>query len=479
MLKRLPYTLFFIVIALGVTMGILRPYLAETGQLTPFYTTAVFFHETLEDHRFMGLIYYVGLFLQSCMSVPWLGALLTVTLLTGIAYATRWAFHVSDSWFGLCWIIPYFLLSTYTKLGYDIYLCKLPVTLFYVALPTLLLLLIIGLGRCCFFRKSPKRRKQTGYSYLVSIVIFVAMSYYFWDKSYKDRNFLNILEMKQAGEKDDWQRILDLSRSNKEVPTRLQVCLTRLALYKTGQMGEKLFSFHDGDAAYNTPVQRQWLRIIGAPLLYYHYGKLGFAYRWAMEDLVEYGMRPEYLRTLHRVALLNGEDALAQKYARSLWHTLFYQEEEDLIEKEAKEIRPLTNYTDQLDGDDGLVEFYLLQSFALTEGGSREMVELSLMCNLITKQLEGFWPRFMALLPTWEEGIPRHYQEAALMVAQLQGGVDTSQLPIDDEVRQRFERLVGESARLGDNSSNAYSLRPEFGDTYWYYYFFIEGMKTN
>ena len=479
MLKRLPYTLTFIVVTLSVMMGILRPYVAETGQLTPFYTTAVFFQETLEGNRLMGLIYYTGLFLQSCMSEPWLGSLLIVGLLVAIAYATRWAFHMGDSWFGLCWIIPFFLLSTYTQVGYDIYLCKRPVTLFYVVLPTLVFLLILGLVRHFVCKISLGKKRLTRWGYVISATAFMAMGYYFWDKTYKDENFLHIVEMKQAAERDDWQRVLALSRENKQVPTRLQVCLTRLALYKIGQMGDQLFAYPEGSAYYNTSVQRQWLRIIGGPLLYYHYGKLGFAYRWAMEDLVEYGMRPAYLRTLHRVALMNGEEALAQKYSEALRHTLFFHEDEAGIEQEVQDIRRLTNYTDQLDGDDGMVEFYLLQSFAMTEGGSHEMVELSLMCNLITKQLDAFWPRFMALLPHWNGKVPRHYQEAALMVAQLQSNMDTSQLPISDEVRQRFDRLVEASERLGDSASNAYSLRPEFGDTYWYYYFFVEGMKTN
>ena len=106
------------------------------------------------------------------------------------------------------------------------------------------------------------------------------------------------------------------------------------------------------------------------------------------------------------------------------------------------------------------------------------MVELSLMCSIITKHLDGFWSRFMALLPGWNGHIPTHYQEAALMVAQLQGGMDIDQLPIDPQVRQRFERLVEASAQMGDSGNNAYALRSEFGNTYWYYYFFVEGLKT-
>ncbi len=491
MKKRLPYTLLFIIIAMGVMMGLLRPYLQETAQLTPFFTTKVFAQEMMAQHTW-GFILYAASFLQSCFAKPWLGASLLVAVLIAIAYATRWAFRLSNDLFGLCWIVPFLILARYTHMGYMIYVSKDVAIAF--TWPLAILLILLGLGliveglRASVRRPKGFRQKAKGLSQkpkglsrtflCLSFIVFLGSAYWFWQQTYKDKNFLYSLRMKQATEQSDWEQVIRLARENRQEPTRLQVCLTRLALFKTGQMGNQLFAFTDGSAPYNAPEQQQWLRLMGAQLLYYHYGKPGFAYRWAMEDLVEYGERPMYLRMLHRVAQLNGETALTEKYAEALRHTLFYKNDTEVIRKEAEAIKPLLNYTDQLDGDNGLIEFYILQSFSSTEGGSREMVELSLMCCLITKQLDGFWPRFLALMPVWQGNIPVHYQEAALMVAQLQGGIDITGLPIDPQVRQRFERLVEASAQMGDSASNAYSLRPEFGDTYWYYYFFVEGLKT-
>lgn len=484
MTKRLPYTLLFILITMIVLMGQLRPFLTETAQLTPFLTTKVFAQEMMAQHTW-GWLLYIASFLQSCLARPWLGASLLILLLIAIAYSTRWVLRLPDSCFGLCWIVPFLLLVRYTRMGYQIYVSKEVAVAFAFPLIVLLILLLLGLLSDGF--RTFLKRKKTSHTmpkglrfalYGLSFIAFAGSAYWLWSQTYRDSNFLASLQMKHACEKGDWEQVLQIARENRQEPTRLQVCLTRLALYETGQMGNLLFAYPDGSAAYNTSEQNQWLRLMGAQLLYYHYGKTGFAYRWAMEDMVEYGERPMYLRTLHRVALLNGEEALAEKYTRALRHTLFYEEDADDIERQSAAIRPLLNYTDQLDGDNGLIEFYLLQSFALTEGGSRQMVELSLMCNLITKHLDGFWPRFMALLPGWNGHIPTHYQEAALMVAQLQGGMDIDQLPIDPQVRQRFERLVEASAQMGDSSNNAYALRSEFGNTYWYYYFFVEGLKT-
>lgn len=604
MKQRLPFTLAFVAFALYLLLGPLRPYLVETAALTPFYADEFTLGKLFGTH--CGLLFQVAAAFQSCFARPWLGGCLFVAVLVAIAYVQRWAFRVSDSWFGICWLSSFALLLNFTQLGYLIYTLKHPAVAFAPALGFLAAFALIGLwfrlkvwwwklafllltpiigfwllgffgalvapfaGFCeigiarfkqfdepssvgkrslrrpflgketprmlwglalfflglllpsllqlalhrhldwqaghipfdslpremrlpwilavcvplfyAVFRLDGKRRWMTAVSAIVFIVAGAASYHY----SFLDNNFLCTLRMKHAAEDSKWEQILQMAKDGQQEPTRAQVCLTRLALFKTGRMGDELFVYPEGAAEYNAPQQNQWLRLMIGPLLYYHYGKTGFAYRWAMEDLVEYGERPAYLRYLHSVARLNGEEALAQRYERTLARTLFYKPTASLWgpgyctheAAEAEAIRPLLNYTDQLDGDNGLVEFYLLHSFALSEGGSREMVELSLMDGLITKDLTGFWPRFLALLPTWQGHIPTHYQEAALMVAQLQGGAPVSDLPIDPAISQHFQRLVEASSRMGDNAANATILRPEFGNTYWYYYFFVEGLKT-
>ena len=590
MKQRLPYVIAFVAFALCLLVGLLQPFLRETAALTTFYTTGAFAAETISKP--CGFLFYIACFLQSCLARPWLGACLFTAVLVAVAYVQKWAFRISDAWFGICWVAPFALLLNYTQLGYLIYTLKYPAVAFAPALgflavfclmglwlrlerwwwrialmllvPTVgywlfgfygllvlpvlgfcelgiarwglgrprdsrnyhfllgLALMVVGyllplllrvvvqqpidfwIGFISFSNAERQMRRSVAvllaltalfpifhwdskrrWVMIVSIVVFIASGVATYIYTYRDANFHNTLEMKHAAEASDWEHILQLARANETEPTRAQVCLTRLALFKTGRMGNELFTYPDGSANYNAPQQNMWLRLMIGPLLYCHYGKTGFADRWAMEDMVEYGERPTYLRYLHKVAKLNGEEALTRRYAYALGHTLFYQEEnlnpnDDSTSspQEDENIQSLLNYTDQLDGDNGLIEFYLLQTFALSQGGSRPMVELSLMNSLITKNLTDFWPRFMALLPGWNGQIPVHYQEAALMVAQLQGGMDISTLPIDPNIRQRFDQLVQASAQNGDNASNAYALRPAFGDTYWYYYFFVEGLKT-
>lgn len=326
---------------------------------------------------------------------------------------------------------------------------------------------------------------------IVSLIGMIVAAICLFNYTYRDSNFFDTLEQKQALEQGDYERVLDIARTAETPPTRIQVMLTREALWQTGQAGDKIFAYPDGDTPCNSPRQFQYMRLLCGRLFYYLEGKVNYAYRWCMEDMVEYGRRPDYLCYMTKCALVNGEWKLADKYLDALDHTLWYKDfatkyrtyvtYHSLVakDKEMSAIKPLLRYNDVLDGDGGLIELFILNSYAYSTGGSREIVERALMNSLIIKNLDNFWYRFMALLPGWNGQIPVHFQEAALMVAQLQGGVDTSKLPIDNAIRERFAQLVEKSGQNGDNASNAYMLKPEFGDTYWYYYFFVEGLKTN
>lgn len=326
---------------------------------------------------------------------------------------------------------------------------------------------------------------------IVSLIGMIVAAICLFNYTYRDSNFFDTLEQKQALEQGDYERVLDIARTAETPPTRIQVMLTREALWQAGQAGDKMFAYPDGDTPCNSPRQFQYMRLLCGRLFYYLEGKVNYAYRWCMEDMVEYGRRPDYLCYMVKCALINGEWKLADKYLDALDHTLWYKDfatkyrtyvtDHSLVskDKEMATIKPLLRYNDVLDGDGGMIELFILNSYAYSTGGSREIVERALMNSLIIKNLDNFWYRFMALLPGWNGQIPVHFQEAALMVAQLQGGVDTSKLPIDNAIRERFAQLVEKSGQNGDNASNAYLLKPEFGDTYWYYYFFVEGLKTN
>lgn len=325
-------------------------------------------------------------------------------------------------------------------------------------------------------------KKMGGY---VTIFVLLVAAFSVFKHTYNNSNFNNILKMSIATDNAEWEKVVDVARDSEVPPTRVEVLFRNLALQKLGTASDAMFKFEDGDADYVAPRQYQYLRLIAARALYYYYGKVNYAYRWCMEDMVEYGMRPAYAEYMLRCAIVNEEPQLAEKYRNILSKMPFRSDDiGDYFpndESSAMPLGKLMNYNDLLDGDAGLIEVYILNNFALTDGGSREMVDLSLQCNMILKDINGFWPKFLQLLPTFQGKIPLHYQEAAILFSALEQKYDISQLPLDPDVKSRFERLVQEStanSSLGDEE-NARRLKPSFGDTYWYYYFFVKGLKTN
>ena len=146
---------------------------------------------------------------------------------------------------------------------------------------------------------------------------------------------------------------------------------------------------------------------------------------------------------------------------------------------EFKAIKPLMAYEDILDGDGNLLELYVLNSFAYMEGGPPELVELSLQCNLVLKNIERFWPRYFLYARTHDR-VPVHYQEAALLFSHLENKVDISKFNFDKVVVDRFNMMIAMSKQY-EYKSNEYNkevFKPQFGDTFWYYYFFIKDIKT-
>lgn len=325
------------------------------------------------------------------------------------------------------------------------------------------------------------RGKDAKRSWMVSSVIFALGCVGTWVMTHRDANLRAIVEMKQAIEAEDYQRVLDIATANPQEPTRLQVMFARLALLRMGKLADEAFQYPDGEARYDCPRDEQFLQLIGGRTIYYHFGMPNYAYRWGMEGMVEYGLRPEYVRWMFRCAMLNGEKQLAEKYANLLRHTWFY-EPIPPSEAEMDAVRGLMGYENSLDYDQGVVEGFVLKTFSSLEEGTKDTQELSLVCNMIRKDGDAFWPHFSQWWESiGEEGqgqvMPLHFQEAALLFGQMYQ-VDIEGLPIDPYTIQRYQDFFAQVRQNANDDYSRTALKPQFGNTYWYYYFYTNDLTT-
>ena len=376
---------------------------------------------------------------------------------------------VPQVFYGMGYIFS--LRSTIYTLGLPDYRLSSELTYF---IPCILCFLIcIAL---VFFRQ----KKENVKVFFLSCSLFVVGCIYTWYGTMRDDNFKAIVEMKQAIEREDYQHVLDIANDNPQTPTRLQVMFTRLALLKTGHLADAAFYYPDGSAPYQATRDEQYLQLIGGRALYYHFGIPNNAYRWGMEGCVEYGLRPEYLRYMYRSALVNDEKRLAEKYSSLLSHT-FYQPR-PLSKEEKDEIHRLKPSQNRLDSDQGVVEGFILKTYSPVMEGSKSVLEFSLMCNLIRKDRDVFWEHFSKW---WEQlsdeerntDLPTHLQEAVLLFSQMYQ-VDITGLPVSDATRQRYADFFGQVRQNADDNYSRTALKPQFGQTYWYYFFYVDDIIT-
>lgn len=330
---------------------------------------------------------------------------------------------------------------------------------------------------------------------------------------YRDANFHKELAMNRAIEELDWERVLTIARdgSSGVKPTRQMVLYKNLALFRLGRAGDEMFTYPEGATPQNAPWKVR-ITQVGGKLIYYHYGKENFCYRWCMEDGVEFGWKAETLKFMARTSILNHEWAAARKYLDLLKKTTFHRQwaeryerfldtpdafDLDKLEASAKAGKPLLDeqgmkefapilhmmtYPDRLDGDNTLVEMYLLQTFAKGNGDDPLFQEMTLICALIMKDIDLFWPRFMKFATMHPElHMPRHYQEAAYLYGHLENKVDISRMPFDQEVRDTYERFMRFNEQCGPmtEEQKAVAFYPQFGDTFYYFYFLVRNQKTN
>ena len=331
---------------------------------------------------------------------------------------------------------------------------------------------------------------------MILALLIVGFSYLFW---YNNENFSVENKQNRAMWNEDWKSVAELARIP-EVPTRQVVMNRNIALLKLGRLGNDMFSYPEGSADIEASIPVR-LAQTGGKMAYYQYGKFNFCYRWCVEDAVEYGWRIEYLKPAVRSMLLAGEYRLAERYINILKHTLFYADWACEMEKYVQNPETITQnrdfamplnmtcYNDYLDVDESYVEAYLTKNMTnASENMSLSYVETALASALTRKDAKSFWFFLNYYVNELQaKSLPKHYQEAVLLFLNVDKG-RTVQVPkafLDKFISvgtntklNRFMQLVSKHKGKTEVEMAPY-FEDDFGDSYFYFYFFVRNIKTN
>ena len=122
---------------------------------------------------------------------------------------------------------------------------------------------------------------------------------------------------------------------------------------------------------------------------------------------------------------------------------------------------------------------------------SKLLQELTLAYACIQKDIQMFWPRFFLYANLHKgEDMPIHYQEAAFLYGNLEpSSMDISHMPFDKEkVIDRYASFQNMSQQImrqqksmtGDIDTKKVGelMKPTFGDTFYWFYFFCRDVKS-
>lgn len=319
------------------------------------------------------------------------------------------------------------------------------------------------------------------------------------DADYDDDNYHAECKSYRALDDMNWEETLDAIRKVEGRLTNQLIMFKNIALFNTHDIGNSMYDYDDRGMV---PTPSDSLQIhtvnICAPIIYLHHGLTNFAYHWCMEVQVEYGFNISQLKIMVLSSLVNGEGKLAEKYLKILSHTMFYKEWAEHYLPLAHNPKLIGNYPELANirelnshirsytaNDEGICENFILRYFSTSESNaSKYFQEMALVYSIKVKDIKKFWPRYLLYLQMHKgEQIPEIYQQVAYMYMDLEPqsapDANTYGIKFDQAVIDKYNRFDQQTqtllrSGLGEEAI-ARQTQAEFGNTFWWVYYFNKG----
>ena len=311
---------------------------------------------------------------------------------------------------------------------------------------------------------------------VVPVVCVVAGIVFTCSFMFRDQNYIDEMRMVRYAEDDNWKEILSLVEENKK-PTCTMVFLKNIALMNEGGLLDR--SFKSGNISFpitNPDVLHVTLLEIASPLVYYNYGMMNEAIRLSFENAIQRGFSPFYLKMLSRCAKVTGENKQLERYTTILNHHPFYRNWQPApVSAKVKELQK--SYPDEVTGVENS-DSYLVNSMCFWyETDSKAASEQALFYSMIRCDSHCFWSSLRKYLKLHEGDLfPVHAQEAYIIYMDKAPEEKRMMIPVEETVYKRYIKLLDVMAKLVKPGKTlgqvAEEMRGEWGDTYWFYYFF-------
>ena len=444
----------------------------------------------------VGLYYYIGVYAMAAAAALGIIMFLERRWTSGAFYviaaiATPFLFrHLSDTMRSEQFFtagIPVFESGNITNTSLSI-----P---FWIALLMLILFPILN--------KVGERIKNVKAANIISSLLLVAVTGFSFgvleDADYDDENYHAECKAYRDIDNMEWEDALYTIRQIQGTLTRQLIVFKNIALFNTGDIGNSMYDY-DNKGMTPTPSDSLIVHMANtaSPIIYLHHGMTNYAYHYCMEIQVEYGFNITELKVMALSSIINGEKKLAQKYLNILSRTMFHKKwaehylplarnpKEIGKYPELAKINELHSYmSNNIDSDEGVCENYIINYFSDTyTNASKYLQEMCLAYSVISNNIQKFWRQYILYLQLHKgEKIPDLYQQAAYfyldMVPTSSPDPKAYNMQFDQKIIDRYNQFDQISQSLLKNGFSKESIarqtEAEFGDTFWWTYYFNNG----
>ena len=319
------------------------------------------------------------------------------------------------------------------------------------------------------------------YSLICVSIIFVVTGLFLY-RTYNPQT-ARVIELQRLIFREKWD---DAIKYQEKYPARNLIgqYFYNIALSETDQLCDRLFFGSQDFGAGSLVLPWGDEHLNRGAYFYYSIGLINEAHRWAYEEMVVYGYRPQNIKLLAKTSLINGDYRMARKYINILKRTIYYRDWAKKFEKMADnpalissdpelgaklKILPKSNFFIKFNEPQNNLPL-LLEA----QPDNRKAFEYYLAGLLLTKNVEVAVNNIKKMKEIGYTRIPRHIEEAALIYYNsTRVFPDLGGLTISSETQARFDQYFAAYINGRNNPSLLKDkMQKKFGNTFWFYFHF-------
>lgn len=289
---------------------------------------------------------------------------------------------------------------------------------------------------------------------------------------------------------ENWNQVLKACEKN-VLNNKLTAFHINRALYHTGQLGEKMFSYPQMFGVANLINERDFA--LKSPLnrsdLYFDFGHVNEAEHWAIEAVATKGYTPYNLQRLAFVKMLKGDYEASRKCLLNLkknflfnhWAEkyLTYIQDTTLISKDVR-LKEIGSY---MIGKDFIVDMdhpeFDMERYLEFNKNNKMAYELLMAYYLLSGELLDFIKNIDRLKDFHYKKMPRHYEEAIavyMSVTKREERILQPKISIKTfRDFQNFQKIL--KKYNNDKAAARNEIMSKFGNTYWAYLIYTKPEK--